>query len=224
MAKSGTRSLVRETPLSTPHPLLRSLPWFLFCDVHDLCSVSRRIASMFQFSRIVRDRLPFVSMLSRVSPHFRLDSSPWRPRCSHHRRCTRSCSSAAARRLLCNCQDTSILTSQWPPCKCDRRNTRTQFLHASHRCSRITESTVFKRTHHKDRRQLQLFQRLALHDRTASCVCARSRHICSISFCLCVPTERDKYVWLVQSLRRPVKWTRTWKAGSRGSATPDPVS
>ena len=48
-------------------------------------------------------------------------------------------------------------------------------------------------------------------------------HICSVSFCLYVPTERDKYVWLVQS-RRPEKWTRTRKAGSRGSATPDPVS
>ena len=49
-------------------------------------------------------------------------------------------------------------------------------------------------------------------------------HICSISFCLYVPTERDKYVWLVQSRRRPEKWTRTGKAGSRGSATPDPVN
>ena len=49
-------------------------------------------------------------------------------------------------------------------------------------------------------------------------------HICSISFCLYVPTERDKYVWLVQSRRRPEKWTRTRKEGSRGSATPDPVS
>ena len=49
-------------------------------------------------------------------------------------------------------------------------------------------------------------------------------HICSISFCLYVPTERDKYVWLVESRRRPEKWTRTRKAGSRGSATPDPVS
>ena len=49
-------------------------------------------------------------------------------------------------------------------------------------------------------------------------------HICSISFCLYVPTERDKYVWLVQSRRRPEKWTGTRSAGSRGSATPDPVS
>ena len=49
-------------------------------------------------------------------------------------------------------------------------------------------------------------------------------HICSISFYLYVPTERDKYVWLVQSRRRPEKWTRTQRAGSRGSATPDPVS
>ena len=29
-------------------------------------------------------------------------------------------------------------------------------------------------------------------------------HICSVSLCLYVPTERDKYVWLVQSRRRPV--------------------
>ena len=29
-------------------------------------------------------------------------------------------------------------------------------------------------------------------------------HICSVSFCLHVPTERDKRVWLVQSRRRPV--------------------
>ena len=101
---------------------------------------------------------------------------------------------------------------------CFRRCTRT------HQCSRITESTVFEHIHHKDRRQLQLFQRLALNDRTASYVCARSRHICSISFCLYVPTERDKYVWLVQSRRRPEKWTRTRNAGSRGSVTPDPAS
>ena len=52
---------------------------------------------------------------------------------------------------------------------------------------------------------------------------ALTGHICSISFCLYVPTERDKYVWLVQSRRRPEKWTRIWRAGSRGSATPDPV-
>ena len=31
-------------------------------------------------------------------------------------------------------------------------------------------------------------------------------HICSVSVCLCVPMERDKYVWLVQSRRRPVDW------------------
>ena len=49
-------------------------------------------------------------------------------------------------------------------------------------------------------------------------------HICSVSLSLYVPTERDKYVWLVQSRRRPEKWTRTRKACSRGSATPDPVS
>ena len=50
-------------------------------------------------------------------------------------------------------------------------------------------------------------------------------HICSVSFCLYeMPTEREKYVWLVQSRRRPEKWTMTRKAGSRGSATPDPVS
>ena len=49
-------------------------------------------------------------------------------------------------------------------------------------------------------------------------------HICSAPFCLYVPTERDKCVWLVQSRRRPEKWTRTRKAGSRGIVTPDPVS
>ena len=53
---------------------------------------------------------------------------------------------------------------------------------------------------------------------------ALTGHICSVSLCLYVPTERDKYVWLVQSRRRPEKWTRTRKAGSRGSVTPDPVS
>ena len=47
---------------------------------------------------------------------------------------------------------------------------------------------------------------------------------CHISLWLYVLTERDKYVWLVQSRRRPEKWTRTRRAGSRGSATPDPVS
>ena len=31
-------------------------------------------------------------------------------------------------------------------------------------------------------------------------------HICSVSLCLYVPLERDKYVWLVQSRRRPVDW------------------
>ena len=143
----------------------------------------------------------------------------------------------AATRLLCNCQDTGILTPQWPPCTCDlqstviacvsvflcfRRSTRTQFAHASVFTNHRIHS--FKQIHRRDRRQLQLFQRLALHDRTASYVCARSRHICSISFCLHVPTERDEYVWLVQSRRRPEKWTRNRKAGSRGSVTPDPVS
>ena len=49
-------------------------------------------------------------------------------------------------------------------------------------------------------------------------------HICSVSLCLYVPTEGDKYVWLVQSRRRPEKWTRTRKADSRGRASPDPVS
>ena len=34
-------------------------------------------------------------MLSRVSPHFRLDSSPCRPWCSHHRRCTATLPSLA---------------------------------------------------------------------------------------------------------------------------------
>ena len=99
------------------------------------------------------------------------------------------------------------------PCSCASGAAHARSF-CTHRCSRITESTVFKRTHHKDRRQLQLFRRLALHDRTASCVCARSRHICSVSFCLHVPTERHKYVWLVQSRRRPEKWIRTRKAGS----------
>ena len=47
----------------------------------------------------------------------------------------------------------------------------------THQRSRITESTVFKDIHHKDRRQQQLFQRLALHDCTASYVRSRSRHI-----------------------------------------------
>ena len=53
-----------------------------------------------------------------------------------------------------------------------------------------------------------------------------TRHICSVSLRLClgVPMERDKYVWLVQSRSRPEKWTRTQRADSRGSATPDPVS
>ena len=42
---------------SHSHPFFRSLPWSLFCVVQDICSVSRRIASMLQFSRIVRDRV-----------------------------------------------------------------------------------------------------------------------------------------------------------------------
>ena len=29
----------------------------------------------------------------------------------------------AATRLLCNCQDTGILTPQWPPCTCDLQST-----------------------------------------------------------------------------------------------------
>ena len=53
---------------------------------------------------------------------------------------------------------------------------------------------------------------------------SRKTVTCHISLCLNVLTERDKYVWLVQSRRRPEKWTRTRRAGSRGSATPDPVS
>ena len=85
---------------------------------------------------------------------------------------------------------------------CFRHSTRTQFC--THRCSRITESTVFKRTHHKDRRHLQLFPRLALHDRTASCACAHSRHICSISFCFCVPTERVRLACAKPKMSREV--------------------
>ena len=121
----------------------------------------------------------------------------------------------AATRLPCNCQETGIVT------------------HSGHRarvifrvpsllvfpCS-LASSTARARSFCTQQR----FHRLVLHDRTASYVCARSRHICSISFCRCVPTERDKYVWLVQSRNRPEKWTRTRKACSRGSATPDPVS
>ena len=43
-------------------------------------------------------------------------------------------------------------------------------------------------------------------------------HICSVSFCLYVPTERDKYVWLVQSRRRPETWTR--KGGLKRQRNP----
>ena len=53
---------------------------------------------------------------------------------------------------------------------------------------------------------------------------SRKTVTCHVSFCLFVPTERAKYVWLVQSRRRPEKWTRTREAGSRGSATTDSVS
>ena len=51
----------------------------------------------------------------------------------------------------------------------------------THQRSRMTESTVFKHIHHKDRRQQQLFQWLALHDCTASYVRSRSKHIFSAS-------------------------------------------
>ena len=181
---------------------------------------------------------------------FRLDSSPWRPRCSHHRRCTAILSSLARHKFvgvslslsflathrftgfsqsvlstitqipgLCLVHDESTSTRSWCAARLDGsfvtvkssrlsgHRARVILLQSiiialyfgvffapgaararsvcTYRCSRITESTVFKRTHHKDQRQLQLFQRLALHDCTASCVCARSRHICSIFFCLC---------------------------------------
>ena len=81
----------------------------------------------------------------------------------------------AATRLLCNCQDTGILTPQWPPCACDLQSTTIACVSVfsasgtararsfrTHERSRTTESTVFEHIHHKDRRQLQLFQRLAL--------------------------------------------------------------
>ena len=147
-----------------------------FCVVHDLCSVSWRFASMFQF--FVRDRLSF------VSPHFWLDlfctqADPGKPRTTiarkalvssrkthdfvglfstihqksisaprrRHGGATAAPQRRVATRLLCNCQDTRILTSQWPPCTCEsccrvssllsisvffcvRHSTRTQFLHA----------------------------------------------------------------------------------------------
>ena len=66
---SCERPLPNKSPAqSYSHPFLRSLPWSLFCVVHDLCTVSpRRIPSIFQFSRILRDKLPFVSMMSRVT-------------------------------------------------------------------------------------------------------------------------------------------------------------
>ena len=99
-----------------------------------------------------------------------------------------------APRLLCYCQDTGIFTLghrarvifRVPsllvfPCSFASGTARARSF-CTHERSRTTESTVFEHIHHKDRRQLQLFHRLALHDRTASYVCARSRHICSISF------------------------------------------
>ena len=52
-----------------------------------------------------------------------------------------------------------------------------------------------------------------LRGRASLAAVSFSRHIRLDSFCA-----------FVQSRSRPEKWTRTRKAGSRGSATPDPVS
>ena len=47
-------------------------------------------------------------------------------------------------------------------------------------------------------------------------------HICSVSFCPYVPTEPDKYAFGL-CRAADVQWTRTWRAGSRGSVTTDSV-
>ena len=78
----------------------------------------------------------------------------------------------------------------------------------THERTRTTKSTVFEHIHHKDRRQLQLIQRPALHGRASLAAVSSSRHISSTSFCA-----------FVRSRRRPEKWTRTRKWDSRGSIT-----
>ena len=55
------------------------------------------------------------------------------------------------------------------------------------------------------------------------CALSFKTHLLDLFLSLCADGARQ-VVWLVQSRRRPEKWTRTRKAGSRGSVTPDPVS
>ena len=135
------------------------------------------------------------------------------------------CNSHHARHTRCS------VSSLWSFCRClvialyfgvfffcVRRSTRTQFLHASaftdHRIQFLSTS-------------ITKIDGSCSSPGAAGCTAIyvrfRSRHVFSAS--LGTPrADGDKYVWLVQSRRRPEKWTRTRKAGSRGSATPDPVS
>ena len=119
--------------------------------------------------------------------------------------------------------------------------------------SRITESSVFKQIHHKDRRQLQLSRRRWLHDCTASYVrgvspswslrggtrvssglIARQIEELEESFAAGLALQlfpfQDTSDWpplsscaFVQSRRRPEKSTRTRKWDSRCSVRVDSV-
>ena len=112
----------------------------------------------------------------------------------------------AATRLLCNCQDTGTLTPQWPPCACDLQSTTIACVSvfsasgtararsfSTHERSRTTASTVSVHIDHKDRRQLQLFQRLALRRGRAS-FCNICQHTSSrppVAGLLVTPWNKD---------------------------------
>ena len=147
----------------------------------------------------------------------------------------------AARRLLCNCQDTHILTSQWPPCTCD-------LVAEYHHCFVFRCFFFFFAS---GAARARSFCSIGVHEsqnpqissapitkidgscssssgwrcttaREAMCALVQDTSAQSLFVFMCRRSETS--TWLVQCRRRPEKWTRTRKAGSRGSATPDPVS
>ena len=94
----------------------------------------------------------------------------------------------------------------------------------THQRSRITESTFFSASITKiDGSGSSSSGWRCTTARQAMCALVQDTSARSLFVFVCRRSETSTF-WLVQSRRRPEKWTRTRKADSRGSATPDPVS
>ena len=150
VVKSGTGSLVRETPSqqtraqSHSHPFLRSLPWSLFC-ISLICPVLecldgfRCVTGCHSFHRIFGSifhpqpdpgkpritiaRQALVSIRKTHESFGLFCGLPITGQYPRHDGATAAPQRRAATRLHCNCQDTGILTPQWPQCACDLQST-----------------------------------------------------------------------------------------------------